>query len=501
MKKAIAILAKGTLALILVSVAAVIGIALLAPGLHSSSLAMMFNVVAGSSSAVDRETLLQRLVVEEGYQLSLYASGFSKARMLRRSNNGDLLVSDPKAGTITALHDRDNDGNADAHSILLEGLGYPHGIELHGDYLYVAESNRVGRIRFDQHTGTTSGNYEVIINGLGDNGGHRSKSLRISDDGWLYLASGSSCNVCEEDDPARAAISRYRSDGSDGRLYATGLRNAVGLDFAHWNGQLYATDNGRDLLGDDFPPCELNRVTDQGFYGWPYLNGDNLPDPDFGELASTHAGSTIQSAIKPAFSFAAHNAPLGIHFTDVFGKSALVALHGSWNRSQPDGYKVVVLHWDDADNISSTDFVSGFEHRGNIVGRPVDIVDDGARGFFISDDYANVIYRVQPNHSRAPHTGYVLDLNASTPITKTAQRAADTSSTSATYAAEGQQLFEQYGCGGCHKAQSLPLVALQKKYDTEGIDQLLQYPPASMPAPSLTAAERLALANYLLATL
>ena len=159
-------------------------------------------------------------------------------------------------------------------------------------------------------------------------------------------------------------------------------------------------ENRHALLGDDFPPDELNRVVEGGFYGWPYYNGDNIPDPDYGDKRP----DLLSSAIQPTFKFRAHNAPLGIHFLDSaeslpgnLNKSALVALHGSWNRSSLDGYKVVALHWDKDGNISSSDFMSGFLTEAGVSGRPVDISEDQKGNLYISDDLAGRIYRLSYN--------------------------------------------------------------------------------------------------------
>ena len=186
-----------------------------------------------------------------------------------------------------------------------------------------------------------------IVTGLPEKGNHWTRTLRVGPDGRLYVSIGSSCNVCEEKDPRRAAMLRMQLDGSGQEILATGLRNSVGFDWRPATGELFATDNGRDLLGDDFPPCELNRITPGGFYGWPYANGDNVPDPDFG---AGHEAQ-IATALPPVHRFRAHNAPLGIVFLrnqpagDAYHGAALVALHGSWNRTRKDGYKVVSLHW------------------------------------------------------------------------------------------------------------------------------------------------------------
>ncbi len=202
--------------------------------------------------------------------------------------------------------------------------------------------------------------------------------------------------VCEEKDPRRAAILRYRPDGTGEEIYATGLRNAVGFDWRPGSGELYATDNGRDLLGDDFPPCELNRIVKGGFYGWPYANGDRVKDPDYGD----GQGDRVRASIPPVHAFRAHNAPLGITFVrgqgvpPAYRHAALVALHGSWNRTRKDGYKVVSLHWREKGGIEERDFAVGFEVDGNVIGRPVDVVEGPDGAFYISDDYASAVYRV-----------------------------------------------------------------------------------------------------------
>jgi glucose/arabinose dehydrogenase len=185
-------------------------------------------------------------------------------------------------------------------------------------------------------------------------------------------------------------------DGSNLQIHASGLRNSIDFDWAPWSGDLYATDNGRDMLGDDFPPDELNLIEKDGFYGWPYYHGDNVPDPEFGHIRPDLA----ETAIKPLYKLRAHNAPLGIHFVEAsdlpqgFQKTALVALHGSWNRSSLDGYKVLALHWDNQGNIQSSDFLTGFLTRDGIIGRPVDINQDKLGRIYISDDLAGRIYRV-----------------------------------------------------------------------------------------------------------
>lgn len=336
------------------------------------------------------------LKVADGFRLSLFADNLKAPRMLHVTQRGDVLVSLPHAGSVLLLRDGDGDGQADKRIVLLEGLNLPHGIDSGDGWLYVAETDSVGRVAFDAKTGIVSGNYQKILTDLPANKGHWTRTLRMGPDGWLYVTVGSSCNVCVEDEPERAAMLRLRPDGSEKQLYATGLRNSVGFDWSPVDGDIYATDNGRDWLGDNFPPDELNRIVEGGFYGWPYASGKRVPDPDFG----TGKEKLIRESIVPVHGFRAHNAPLGVtflkheRFSDQYRHAALVALHGSWNRSSKDGYKVVSLHWGESGGIDERDFITGFVAGEAVSGRPVAIVEGADGVLYLSDDYAGVIYQV-----------------------------------------------------------------------------------------------------------
>jgi len=342
------------------------------------------------------EALQSRVRLPPGFSIDVYARNLP-ARFLRFGSRGDLLVSAPADGAVYWLgRDEDGDGRADARRTLVDGLERPHGLDLHDGWLYVAETGAVGRVRFDEDAGRVAGDYERIVPNLPRGGNHWTRTLRFGPDGWMYVSIGSSCNVCEESDPRRAAIVRYRPDGSGSEIFATGLRNAVGFDWRPGTTELYATDNGRDLLGDDFPPCELNRVVRGGFYGWPYANGDRIPDPDLGRGFDER----IRASIPPVHGFRAHTAPLGITFVRgdrapaAYRGAALVALHGSWNRTEKDGYRVVSLHFFDDGRIEERDFAVGFEKDDHVIGRPVDVAVGPDGAFYVSDDYARAIYRI-----------------------------------------------------------------------------------------------------------
>ncbi|MCF7981718.1 MAG: PQQ-dependent sugar dehydrogenase [Pseudomonadales bacterium] len=385
--------------LVLILVAMVSGsIHLLPPNADITRLRLLFNTLMGKGiDSPSPGTLISRLKVPGAFHLNRYATDVPGARMLLYTEAGDLLVTLPRSGAVMLLgRDNNKDGEADHKKLLLGNLNRPHGLALWRDWLYIAETDAIGRVLFNTETGSLSGQYQRIVQGLPEGGNHWSKSIGFSSDGWLYLSIGSRCNVCIEKDPRRATMMRFRPDGSAGEVVATGLRNSVGFDWAPWDGTLYATDNGRDLLGDDYPPCELNRIEFGQFYGWPYINGFGDLDPDQGEGKE----SMLAKAISPVFGFRAHNAPLGILFNrsdklpDHYHKSAFVALHGSWNRSTPDGYKLISLHWDEQDKITSHDFLTGFEKEGDIIGRPVDIAQGQLGELYVSDDYSGTVYRI-----------------------------------------------------------------------------------------------------------
>ena len=341
-------------------------------------------------------TVAERLQPPAGFRVQVYSSEVPLARVMVFTPAGDLIVSRTRGNFVSLIgRDRDGDGRADGHRVLFDDLDGPHGLALHEGWLYVAERTAIGRAKFDAGTGRVTGPYERILTGLTTDGFHQTKTIGFGPDGWLYLAQGSSCNVCVEKDPRRATIMRLRPDGSGAEVIATGLRNSVGFDWAPWDGGLYATDNGRDLLGDDLPPDELNRIEAGRFYGWPYVHGYGLPDPEFGGRYAGEAAPT-----DPVHGFRAHNAPLGIHFVREarlpagYERAALVALHGSWNRKTPDGYKVVALRWRDDGTIEESDFLTGFLGTDGIIGRPAFVTEGPDGAIYVSDDYAGVIYRV-----------------------------------------------------------------------------------------------------------
>lgn len=496
------------LKILVVSVAAVFGgCAVLRQLLPPINAPIMNSLFGWGGDAPEADEVGRRLRVPAGYQISLYAV-VPGARMMVATPRGDLLVSLPRAGKVALLaRDRNDDGLPDTTRDLLTGLSRPHGLALSPDgWLYVGEASSVARVRFDVGTGEIRGAPETIVTGLPEGGNHWSRNVGIGPDGMLYVTVGSSCNVCVEEDEKRAAMLRYAADGSGYALHARGLRNAVDFAWQPGTGDLYATDNGRDLLGDDFPPCELNRVVPGGDYGWPVANGDRVPDPDFGGGQAER----IAASIPPAFDFNPHNAPLGIAFLThptlpaADRGKALVALHGSWNRTAKDGYKVVALRWDGGGRIASEDFVTGFVDGDAVFGRPVDVVEAPNSGtIFVSDDYAGAIYAIRRQGALAAPGGAAAAASvaaaASDPFAGIAEpeRAA--------LAAAGEAHWNAHGCAACHIAEGAEpgmvtreLTGLAARYDVPALVAFFAAPTPPMPAPPLDESARRELAVYVL---
>ena len=473
----------------------------------------ILNSILGRGIEAPSEDVVEsRFRTAPGFEVGLFAEGIPNARFMRFSPGGDLVVSQPRLGRLLLVFgDRDGDGRSDGQRVLIDGLDRPHGFDFHAGRLYIAEGGAIARVDYAESGPDSLAVTRIperIVEGIPSGGNHWSRTLRFGPDGQILLSVGSSCNVCEEEDPRRAAILRYRPDGSGEEIFATGLRNSVGFDWRPGTSELFATDNGRDLLGDDLPPCELNRIERGGFYGWPVAYGDRVPDPDFGEGQEAR----IASSIPPAHAFRAHNAPLGMTFVrhpDAPGSirgAALVALHGSWNRSELDGYKVVSLHWDDRGRITERDFLTGFLVGDEVIGRPVDVAEGPDGAFYVSDDYAGAIYRVARTGLFAPPKS----LRQASPTGGETKAIADPlagfdETTRRALTERGAALFAQHGCGTCHVESQAepgivtrPLSRLDSRYSVDSLARFFLTPQPPMPVFDLSEADRRALAVYLL---
>jgi len=348
----------------------------------------------GPSPAVAQDQLeallRQRIKLPAGYRLDVYAQGLGKPRLMQMTETGDLLVSGYRDGTILLVAaDGDGDGRSDRQSVLREGLNLPHGLLLEGQTLFVAEEQRVVSYDFD---GAKLSNERGILTGIPGNGGHSSRTLKRGADRFLYLSAGSSCNSCIEEHPWRAAIIRFK-EGVAPEIFAAGLRNTVGFDWQPQTKALFGVDNGRDNLGDDIPDDEVNRIERGKHYGWPYVHGSGVKDP---RLFSAMPAEV--TPVPQAHGLGAHVAALSIVFLEhqsdaALNGTALLAEHGSWNRTEKSGYRIVRLTFE-GDKIREEVFLSGCEKDEDVICRPVDILETPEGNLFVTDDFAGAIYRI-----------------------------------------------------------------------------------------------------------
>jgi glucose/arabinose dehydrogenase len=330
------------------------------------------------------------ILLPNGFSIGIFASGLGHARMLAESPSGELVLSEHWEGRVLKLADRDGDGVADEVVPILAGLDVPHGLAFAGEALFVAETHRVLRLDVWWDGGSAR-----EIARLPGHGHHQTRSLTVGPDGRLYVSIGSSCDVCVEDEPMRAAVWRFNPDGGGGEPYAVGLRNAVGLAWEPGADRLWATENERNELGEEIPPDELDVLRQGGDYGWPSCYGDRIADPAFGgpeRCARTEA---------PALELPAHSAPLGLAFYDRGGFPSeyrgdlFVALHGSAVRERPVGYSLVRVPIRDGRAQPAVEFARGWLVGDDSWGRPVSpfVARDGT--LYLTDDKAGVVYRIR----------------------------------------------------------------------------------------------------------
>lgn len=342
------------------------------------------------------------LKLPPGFAISIFAKNLPGARVLALDPKGNLLVSLTSQGRVVALPDTNGDGVADAAVTVLEGLNKPHGLAFgpgKEPRLYVAETGQVTAYDYDSEQ-LTAANPQKIA-GLPPGGRHFTRSLRFLPgprDRRLLISVGSSCDACEEKDQRYAKILAVDPDGGELATFASGLRNSVFMAVHPRSRHVWATEMGRDDLGDNWPPDEINMILEGSHYGWPYCYGKRLHD-DKSDPAGAHR-EFCKDTIPSFIDIPAHSAPLGLAFfpkewPEEFDHDLLVAFHGSWNRTEPTGYKVVRYRLDAAGNfIGVEDFITGWLTRAGALGRPVDILITPEGVIYISDDKAGVVYRV-----------------------------------------------------------------------------------------------------------
>lgn len=330
-----------------------------------------------------------------GFRISVYADKVPDARSMVLSKSGVLFVGTRGEGKVYAVLDTNKDYKADKVITIASGLDMPNGVALKNGDLYVAEVSRV--IKFpdiENHLNHPSS--PVVVNdGFPSAREHGWKFIKFGPDGKLYVPVGMPCNVCIQKDKRFGTIMRMNADGSDLEIFTSGVRNSVGFDWSPIDKALWFTDNGRDLLGDNIPPDELNRAPEKGMnFGFPYLLGKDIRDPDYGK------GVDLSKFTKPVQELGPHVASLGMEFytgkmfPEEYRNSIFIAEHGSWNRSKKIGYRITFVKLDGNKPVSYTPFATGWLQGESVSGRPVDVEQMPDGSLLVSDDYGGMIYRI-----------------------------------------------------------------------------------------------------------
>jgi len=337
------------------------------------------------------------LSLPKGFTLGLFAKNLGSPRDLQFSPGGVLLASVPSQNRVVALPDRNHDGVDDEVIEAVKNSDNPHGIAFSKGKLFIAEESSVKRYVWDEKNLTAAFDKEMFQ--LPSGGNHVTRSIVFGKNGELYVSIGSSCNVCFEKDDRRGTIMISDAEGNSPQVFAKGLRNTVFMGLHPQTGELWGPDMGRDYLGDFTPPDEINIIKSNRDYGWPLCWGNKVHDTVFDN--NQYIVDPCARTEVPQYGLTAHGAPLGLTFVqsqqmpEDWQNDLLVALHGSWNRTSPVGYKVVHLRLNGNDVVSQEDFVSGFLNRSNhVLGRPVDLEFDAEGSLFISDDKNGMIYKV-----------------------------------------------------------------------------------------------------------
>ncbi|GAB3506031.1 sorbosone dehydrogenase family protein [Spirosoma knui] len=347
---------------------------------------------------------IAQLKVPAGFTISKFSDQLGKPRMLTVSESGNVYVTSREAGTVTLLRDTNNDGQADQKQVVATIKGV-HGLTIHGGKMYLVAVKEVytAAINADGTLGTP----QQLINNLPDAGQHPNRTIAFGPDGLMYITVGSTCNACAEPNAENATILRANPDGTGRKIYASGLRNTIGFGWHPETKELYGFDHGIDWLGDEQQQEELNLIKEGAFYGWPYIYADGKYNPHPRPMGDSTYAQYLSKTTLPSLLYEAHAAPLGMifytgntaaasSFPAEYRNDIFVTMRGSWNRTQPSGYKVIRVHFEGGKPVRSEDFVTGFLVDNNQAqfGRPVGIaiLPDGSVLF--SDDNNGVIYRV-----------------------------------------------------------------------------------------------------------
>jgi glucose/arabinose dehydrogenase len=363
--------------------------------LSKASSYIAFSIISIATTCLGTEIPLNRLKLPPGFTISIYAEPVQNAREMTLGSKGTLFVGSLSAGNVYAIVPDTHSPHGTQILTIASGLTMPNGVAFHNNALYVAENDKIVRFNDIENHLQNPPKPETIAK-LPNKKHHGWRYIRFGPDGKLYVSIGAPCNVCLSKEDIFATIIRMDPDGSNMEIYAKGIRNSVGFDWDPATKNLWFTDNGRDWMGDYLPPDELNIATTKGqHFGFPYCHGKNIPDPIFN---LSHPCSQFTA---PVLELPAHVAPLGMCFYrgDEFPKEyhnqIFIAEHGSWNRSTKIGYQVISVKVTDNHVIDSKPFVTGWLKGQTALGRPVDVLNFPDGSLLISDDFANVLYKVE----------------------------------------------------------------------------------------------------------
>lgn len=356
----------------------------------------LFLTMAACTRAETDSSELNRLKLPDGFHITVFAEA-DAARMMAFSPGGVLLVTEPDNGKVVALPDPKHTGRAERPIDVVTGLNEPHGIAFYKGKLYIAENNKVRSFDWDEPS-LKATNPKAVAH-LPERGGHSTRTVLFHKD-KMFVSAGSSCNVCIEKDERRAAVMEFNPDGSGMKIFARGLRNAVGMAINPKTDTVWVTVNGRDMLGDDLPPEPIYDLGESGGdAGWPYCYGDRVPDREF----TKPGDNRCDNVLRPKVQMQAHSAPLGLVFYEAtqfpaeYRNNIFVAFHGSWNRKVPTGAKVVRIKLDDKGQPvgGPEDFITGWQNAaGKRWGRPAGLIVGADGSLYITDDKAGLVYRV-----------------------------------------------------------------------------------------------------------
>jgi len=340
---------------------------------------------------------LAEIRLPPGFEISLFAADVDNARSMALGDQGTVFVGNRASDNVYALVDKDGDGQAETKYTLISGMKTPNGIAFHKGSLFVAQVDKIWRLDNIEANLATPHKPVLVYDSLPDKAHHGWKYIAFGPDGKLYLQIGAPCNICNdaEKDPRFATIDRMNADGTGFEIFAHGIRNSVGMDWHPQTKELWFTENGRDELGDDTPPDELNVAPRAGMhFGYPFCHAGEIPDPEFGKLRP------CADFTAPVAKLAPHTAALGMRFYTgsmfpaEYKNTIFIAEHGSWNRSRPIGYRITTVSFDAAGTPTYKPFAEGWLKDEKSWGRPVDVLQMKDGSLLVSDDFANCIYRI-----------------------------------------------------------------------------------------------------------